>query len=112
MSGDRLGKMVRNAEQQKVTCPPHCRCPILMRVQADRPAVQVAVMAVVGEKEIAEGTLALRGRKQLNLGDYPLEEALSLLAEAANPKEPKEVVEITGVVEAPPKEEAAPEQPE
>lgn len=89
VSGDRLGKMVRNAEQQKV-----------------------AVMAVVGEKEIAEGTLALRGRKQLNLGDYPLEEALSLLAEAANPKEPKEVVEITGVVEAPPKEEAAPEQPE
>lgn len=58
-SGDRLGKMVRNAEKAKIP-----------------------IMAVIGAKEAATNALSLRTRRQGELGEIPLDEVLSRLVNA------------------------------
>lgn len=58
-SGDRLGKMIRNAEKAKTP-----------------------VMAVVGAKEIEAGALSIRTRAQGELGSLPVDEVVSRLQDA------------------------------
>lgn len=68
-SGDRLGKMVRNAEQERLP-----------------------LMAIVGEKEVESETLSLRSRKSGELGTLSVEEALSKLKSAVEQSKNFEVV--------------------
>ena len=58
-SGDRLGKMIRNAEKQKIP-----------------------VMAVVGDNEVADNTLSIRTRASGELGAIAVTEAIDKLLEA------------------------------
>ena len=58
-SGDRLGKMVRNAEKQKIP-----------------------VMSVVGDQEVADNTLSIRTRASGELGAIAIEEVISKLTTA------------------------------
>jgi threonyl-tRNA synthetase len=55
-SGDRLGKMIRNAEKQKIP-----------------------VMAVVGAKEVEANVLNIRTRASGELGEIPVAEVLEKL---------------------------------
>merc|ERR1711871_928693 len=65
-----LGKMIRTAEQEKV-----------------------CVMAVVGAKEMETSSLALRARGNKDLGQFGIEQSLTLLAEAVKASiEPIEAV--------------------
>jgi len=59
VSNERLAKQIRNAEMQRIP-----------------------VMAVVGEKEVEMGELALRSRKSGDLGTKKVEEALSMMKSA------------------------------
>ena len=59
-SGERLGKLIRSGEQQKIP-----------------------VLAVIGAQEAEQGTLSLRSRRQGDLGSVPLSQVLSA-ASAAN----------------------------
>lgn len=59
-SGERLGKLIRNAEMQRVP-----------------------VMAVVGKAEMEAGKLALRTRYGGSLCELPIQEALEVMAKAA-----------------------------
>jgi threonyl-tRNA synthetase len=58
-SGDRLGKMVRNAEKAKIP-----------------------IMAVVGAKELEDNALSLRTRAQGELGALPVSEVLNRVTDA------------------------------
>ncbi|MFM7439859.1 MAG: His/Gly/Thr/Pro-type tRNA ligase C-terminal domain-containing protein, partial [Snowella sp.] len=58
-SGERLGKMIRNAEKQKIP-----------------------VMAVVGAKEVESNTLSIRTRASGELGSLAVDEVLQKLQEA------------------------------
>jgi threonyl-tRNA synthetase len=58
-SGDRLGKMVRNAEKAKIP-----------------------IMAVVGAKELEDNALSLRTRAQGELGALPVSEVLDRVTDA------------------------------
>ena len=58
-SGERLGKMIRNAEKQKIP-----------------------VMSVVGDSEVADNTLSIRTRASGELGAIPVSEAISKLTTA------------------------------
>ena len=58
-NGDRLGKMVRNAEKQKIP-----------------------VMSVVGDKEVADNTLSIRTRASGELGAIAIEETIDKLTKA------------------------------
>jgi len=58
-NGDRLGKMVRNAEKQKIP-----------------------VMSVVGDREVADNTLSIRTRASGELGAMAVEEVIDKLTEA------------------------------
>lgn len=58
-NGDRLGKMVRNAEKQKIP-----------------------VMSVVGDQEVADNTLSIRTRASGELGAIAIEEVINKLATA------------------------------
>ena len=58
-NGDRLGKMVRNAEKQKIP-----------------------VMSVVGDQEVADNTLSIRTRASGELGAIAIEEVISKLTTA------------------------------
>ena len=58
-SGERLGKMIRNAEKQKIP-----------------------VMSVVGDKELAEKTLSIRTRTSGELGAMPVNSAIDKLVTA------------------------------
>ncbi|MEL6927570.1 MAG: threonine--tRNA ligase [Cyanobacteria bacterium J06600_6] len=58
-NGDRLGKMVRNAEKQKIP-----------------------VMSVVGDKEVADNTLSIRTRASGELGAIAIEEVIQKLTKA------------------------------
>jgi threonyl-tRNA synthetase len=72
MSGERLGKLIRNAEMQRVP-----------------------VMAVVGKSEMESGKLALRTRYGGSLGELPIKEALDVMAKAMRDNvEPHEVLGI------------------
>ena len=64
-SGDRLGKMIRNAEKAKIP-----------------------VMAVVGAKEIEENALNIRTRSQGELGSIPAQEVVDRLVEAVQSRQP------------------------
>ena len=64
-SGERLGKMIRNAEKAKIP-----------------------VMAVVGAKEIEENALNIRTRAQGELGSIPAQEVVDRLAEAVQSRQP------------------------
>jgi len=71
-SGERLGKLIRNAEMQRVP-----------------------VMAVVGKSEVASGKLALRTRYGGGLGELEVDAALAALTEAAeSAREPHEVLGV------------------
>jgi threonyl-tRNA synthetase len=59
LGGDRLGKIIRNAEKQKIP-----------------------VMAVVGEKEMAANTLSIRTRSGGELGAIPVPEVIERLKRA------------------------------
>ena len=59
LSGDRLGKMIRNAEKGKIP-----------------------VMAIVGDKELEAQTLSIRTRASGELGAMPVDEAIEQLATA------------------------------
>ncbi|MGP1387932.1 MAG: threonine--tRNA ligase [Thainema sp.] len=59
LSGDRLGKMIRNAEKGKIP-----------------------VMAIVGDKELEAQTLSMRTRASGELGAMPVDEAINQLATA------------------------------
>ncbi len=59
LSGDRLGKMIRNAEKGKIP-----------------------VMAIVGDKELEAQTLSIRTRSSGELGAMPVDEAIDQLATA------------------------------
>ena len=59
INGDRLGKMIRNAEKQKIP-----------------------VMAVVGDNEVADNTLSIRTRASGELGAIAVTEAIDKLLEA------------------------------
>eukprot|EP00178_Gracilaria_changii_P027844 TRINITY_DN920_c0_g1_i1.p1 TRINITY_DN920_c0_g1~~TRINITY_DN920_c0_g1_i1.p1 ORF type:complete len:699 (-),score=129.27 TRINITY_DN920_c0_g1_i1:3079-5175(-) len=52
-SGERLGKMVRNGEQERVP-----------------------LMAIVGEKEVSSGSLSIRSRQAGDVGVFPVDNAL------------------------------------
>jgi threonyl-tRNA synthetase len=58
-NGDRLGKMVRNAEKQKIP-----------------------VMSVVGDQEVADNTLSIRTRASGELGEIAIEEVIKKLTTA------------------------------
>ena len=58
-SGDRLGKLIRNAEKQKIP-----------------------VMAVVGQKEVESNTLSIRTRASGDLGTMPVSEVLDNMKNA------------------------------
>ena len=58
-SGERLGKMIRNAEKQKIP-----------------------IMSVVGDKEVAENTLSIRTRASGDLGAIAVSEVMTKLTEA------------------------------
>lgn len=58
-SGDRLGKLIRNSEKQKIP-----------------------VMAIVGEKEVAAESLSIRTRASGELGALPMDEVIARLVEA------------------------------
>lgn len=58
-SGERLGKMIRNAEQ-----------------------LRLPLMAVVGEKEVAANSLAIRSRKLGDLGSVPVDTAIDTMQKA------------------------------
>ncbi|MEM6611436.1 MAG: threonine--tRNA ligase [Cyanobacteria bacterium P01_C01_bin.72] len=58
-SGDRLGKMVRNAEKQKIP-----------------------VMSIVGDQEVADNTLSIRTRASGELGAIAIEEVIGKLTAA------------------------------
>ncbi|MEM8717956.1 MAG: threonine--tRNA ligase [Cyanobacteria bacterium P01_G01_bin.39] len=58
-SGERLGKMIRNAEKQKIP-----------------------VMSVVGDQEVADNTLSIRTRASGELGAMALDTAISKLTDA------------------------------
>jgi threonyl-tRNA synthetase len=58
-NGDRLGKMVRNAEKQKIP-----------------------VMSVVGDQEVADNTLSIRTRASGELGAIAIEEVINKLTTA------------------------------
>ena len=58
-SGERLGKMIRNAEKQKIP-----------------------VMSVVGDKEVADNTLSIRTRASGELGAIPVVEVIEKLKQA------------------------------
>ena len=58
-SGERLGKMIRNAEKQKIP-----------------------VMSVVGDSEVADNTLSIRTRTSGELGAIPVSEAIAKLTTA------------------------------
>lgn len=58
-SGDRLGKLIRNAEKQKIP-----------------------VMAVVGQKELESNTLSIRTRTSGDLGTIPVSEVLDKMKNA------------------------------
>ena len=58
-NGDRLGKMIRNAEKQKIP-----------------------VMSVVGDKEVEENTLSIRTRASGELGAIAISEVISKLVQA------------------------------
>ena len=64
-SGDRLGKMIRNAEKAKIP-----------------------VMAVVGATEIEENALNIRTRSQGELGSIPAQEVVDRLVEAVQSRQP------------------------
>lgn len=76
----------------------------------DNPQERIPVMSVVGEKEVAAGTLAVRSRGFGDLGDVPVEELMSKMLEAdeaakelhefLEPKPKETVVEATGEVAA------------
>ncbi len=59
VSGDRLGKLIRNAEKQKIP-----------------------VMAVVGAKEFESNSLSIRTRASGELGSIPVEEVMEKMKEA------------------------------
>lgn len=61
MSGERLGKMVRNAEQERLP-----------------------LMAIVGEREVESGLLSLRSRKSADAGTISVEETLSRIKSAVD----------------------------
>lgn len=70
LSGERLGKLIRNAEMQRVP-----------------------VMAVVGKNEVASGRLALRTRYGGDLGELEVDAAIDVMAEAARRGvEPSDVI--------------------
>jgi len=72
MSGERLGKLIRNAEMQRIP-----------------------VMAVVGKSEIESGKLALRTRYGGSLGELSIPDALDTMAKAVERTvEPHEVLGI------------------
>lgn len=73
MSGERLGKLIRNAEMQRVP-----------------------IMAVVGKSEIESGKLALRTRYGGSLGELSISEALRVMAKAA--KDTVEPNEVLGII--------------
>lgn len=58
-SGERLGKLIRNSEKQKIP-----------------------VMAIVGEKEVAAESLSIRTRASGELGALPMDEVIARLVEA------------------------------
>ncbi len=58
-SGERLGKMIRNAEKQKIP-----------------------IMAVVGEKEVEANTLSIRTRTNGDLGAIPVTEVMEKMKHA------------------------------
>ena len=58
-NGDRLGKMVRNAEKQKIP-----------------------VMSVVGDREVADNTLNIRTRASGELGAMEVEEVIDKIKDA------------------------------
>jgi threonyl-tRNA synthetase len=60
-SGERLGKMIRNAEKQKIP-----------------------VMSVVGDKEVEENTLSIRTRASGELGAIAVDEVINKLTTAIN----------------------------
>lgn len=71
-SGERLGKLIRNAEMQRIP-----------------------VMAVVGKAEVESGSLTLRTRYGGSLGELPLDKALEAMASAsAGGMEPHEVLGV------------------
>jgi threonyl-tRNA synthetase len=59
VSGDRLGKLIRNAEKQKIP-----------------------VMAVVGAKEVESNSLSIRTRASGELGSIPVDEVMEKMKEA------------------------------
>ena len=59
ISGDRLGKQIRNAEKEKIP-----------------------VMAVIGAKEVETNTLSIRTRVSGELGSIPVDEVLEKLKSA------------------------------
>lgn len=59
LSGDRLGKLIRNAEKQKIP-----------------------VMAVVGAKEVESNSLSIRTRASGELGSIPVDEVMQKMKEA------------------------------
>ncbi|MBW4572008.1 MAG: threonine--tRNA ligase [Tolypothrix carrinoi HA7290-LM1] len=59
LSGDRLGKLIRNAEKQKIP-----------------------VMAVVGAKEVESNSLSIRTRASGELGSIPVDEVMEKMKEA------------------------------
>jgi threonyl-tRNA synthetase len=61
LSGDRLGKLIRNAEKEKIP-----------------------VMAVVGAKEVETNSLSIRTRASGELGSIPVAEVLDKMKEAIN----------------------------
>jgi threonyl-tRNA synthetase len=61
LSGDRLGKLIRNAEKEKIP-----------------------VMAVVGAKEVETNSLSIRTRASGELGSMPVAEVLDKMKEAIN----------------------------
>lgn len=70
-SGERLAKQIRNAEQGRVP-----------------------IICVIGEKEVADNTIAVRSRKVGDLGSFSLETFAKQLKEAAdNIQEPHEVIQ-------------------
>lgn len=69
---DRLAKLIRNAEQERVP-----------------------LMAVVGEREIADNTLSVRSRKAGDLGVLPVSDVLRMIMEAsAIGKELNDVIDV------------------
>lgn len=67
----------------------------------NQPQERVPVLSVVGEKELKAGTLAVRARGNLDLGDVPVDELIAKMLEADDAAK-----ELHEFLEPKPKEEA------